>query len=142
MTTKKAFQRNRRKVELLDPVAVWDWKSWLDDNLYRMQFQSFQRAYLIEMEDDSPILQFKKHLLKNTWKGLRNSPENGLQILIETLNVVPQIVAPKELPMKDLEDMQNFSQMPETDQRFWQMFEEKQFSETFGMFPDSWMIFG
>jgi hypothetical protein len=135
----KAFQRNRRKVELLDPVVVWDTKSWLDDNLCGMQFQSFQRVYLIELEDGSPILRFKKHLLRNTWKGLRNAPENGLQILIETLNVVPQIVAPKELPMEDLENMQNFPQMPETDKRFWQMFEEKQFSETFGMFPEEWL---
>jgi hypothetical protein len=78
----KAFQRNRRKVELLDPVAVWDWKSWLDDNLRGLQFQSFQKAYLIELEDGSPILRFKKHLLMNKWKGLRNSPENGLQILM------------------------------------------------------------
>jgi hypothetical protein len=66
----KAFERNRRKVELLDPVAVWDWKSWLDDNLYGMQFQSFQRAYLIELKDGSPILRFKKYLLRNIWKGL------------------------------------------------------------------------
>jgi hypothetical protein len=29
--------------------------------------------------------------------------------------------------------------MPETDKRFWQMFEEKQFSETFGMFPEEWL---
>jgi hypothetical protein len=59
--------------------------------------------------------------------------------LIETLNVVLQIVAPRELPMEDLEDMQNFPQMPETDKRFWQMFEEQQFSETFGMFPEEWL---
>jgi hypothetical protein len=76
--------------------------------------------------------------LRNIWKGLRNSPENSLQILIEILNAVPQIVAPKELPMEDLEDMQNFPQMPETDKRFWQMFEE-QFSETFGIFPEEWL---
>jgi hypothetical protein len=59
----KAFQRNRRKVELLDPVVVWDWKSWLDNNLHEMQFQSFLRTYLIELEDGSPIL---RHLLRNT----------------------------------------------------------------------------
>jgi hypothetical protein len=94
---------------------------------------------LIELEDGSPILRFKKHLLRNTWKGLRNSPGNDLQILIETLNAVPQIVAPKELPMEDLEDIQNFPQMPETDKRFWQMFEEQQFSGTFGMFPEEWL---
>jgi hypothetical protein len=29
--------------------------------------------------------------------------------------------------------------MPETDKRFWQMFEEKQFSETFGMFSEEWL---
>jgi hypothetical protein len=32
--------------------------------------------------------------------------------------------------------LQNFPQMPETDKRFWQMFKEEQFSETFGMFPE------
>jgi hypothetical protein len=29
--------------------------------------------------------------------------------------------------------------MPETDKRFWQMFEEKLFSETFGMFSEEWL---
>jgi hypothetical protein len=43
-------------VEFLNPVGVWDWKSWLDDNLRGMQFQSFQRAYLIEIEDGLPVL--------------------------------------------------------------------------------------
>jgi hypothetical protein len=63
--------------------------------------------------------------------------------LIETLNVVPQIVAPKELPMEDLEDMQNFPQMPETDKKFWQMFEENNFLKHLVCFlKNGWMIFG
>jgi hypothetical protein len=79
----KAFQRHKAKVEFLDLVGVWD---WIDNNLRGIQFQSFQRAYLIE------IL------------------EHDLQILVEILNTIPEILSPKELPEEDLEDILNFLQ--------------------------------
>jgi hypothetical protein len=60
------------------------------------------------MEDSLPILQFKKNSLINTWKGLHNSPKHGLQVLVETLNTIPEILLPKELPEEDLEKVLNF----------------------------------
>jgi hypothetical protein len=35
--------------------------------------------------------------MMNTWKGLHNSPEHGLQVLVETLSTLPKILSPQKL---------------------------------------------
>jgi hypothetical protein len=90
------------------------------------------------MEDGLPVLCFKKNLMMNTWKGLRNSPEHGLQVLVEILSTVPEILLPQKLPEKDLENILNFPQILAIKKQFWATFGDNQFPETFGILPEGW----
>jgi hypothetical protein len=42
--------------------------------------------------------------------------------LVETLNTIPEILLPKELPEENLENMLNFPQMLAIEKQFWATF--------------------
>ena len=59
----KAFRGT--KPNILEPVLVWDWHSWLDTALKPISQHSFQRAYLFTKQDGlGPVMFYKKHLRK------------------------------------------------------------------------------
>jgi len=135
-----AFRRQLATVKQLENVVVWNWKDWMEDRLRNMQFHSFQRAFLIELEDGSPVLRFKKNIMRENWRGLKNAPENGLLILAEAHdgNDFPDMIGPSPLPEDDLEDLLGLSAMPHNMVTFWETWKEEQFGAEDFVMPDTW----
>ena len=129
----KAWNRSERKPAYLE-ACVWDWKSWLLPNLRNISFHTFQRAFKITMQDEVPVLFYKKSILSSTWKGLENST-SGLQILTELPEGHPPHIPPTPLPEEDLEDLPSLTSMPGHVQTFWNDFTEEQFSVSYGSVP-------
>jgi hypothetical protein len=50
-------------VHQLSHLIVWNWKKWMEERLRNIKFHSFQRAFIVEFENDEPTLRFKKNLM-------------------------------------------------------------------------------
>lgn len=135
----RAFRRTTKKLGTLHQIVVWDWKEFLRPHLRKIQFHSFQRAFMLQKEDGAAILRFKADILKQNWKGLKNSPENGLQILRSIpAEELPSVILPTPLPEEAFEDVMSLPYMPAHIQNFWENFCTNQFDRSFAMQPEEW----
>lgn len=135
----RAFRRTLKRLSTLAYVAVWDWKDWMEPYLRNMRWHSFQRAFLIHKEDNKVQLRFKASILRADWRGLKNAPENGLEILRDIPeNEIPTVIAPTPLLDEEFDDLFTLSNMPSHIQTFWETFKNDQFDENFGIPPAEW----
>lgn len=134
---RKGFKHQPRKPVLLEDMVVFGWKEWLDTQLRKIPFHSFQRAFLLELEDDIPVLRYKQHLRRHDWRGPKRSPESGFRILIDSLVDCPAVVPPTPLPDELFVDVPYLSAMPPHIKRFWLDFIDNQFPANFGALTDS-----
>jgi hypothetical protein len=135
----QAFRKTTKKLGSMAHVVVWNWKNWMEPYLRKMKFHSFQRAFLLTKEDGKPVLRFKTHILKTNWRGLKNAPENGLEIVRPfPAHTHPDVIPPTPLPNEDFEDLLTLSNMPAHIQTFWETFIEHQFNDNFATEPDEW----
>jgi hypothetical protein len=118
--------------------VVWNWKIWIEPYLRKIKFHSFQKAFLLT-KDGKPVLRFKTHILKTNWYGLKNAPENGLEIFRPfPAYTHPDIIPPTPLPNEDFADLLTLSNMPAHIQTFWETFIKQQFNDNFATKPDEW----
>jgi hypothetical protein len=68
-------------VHQLSHLIVWDSKKWLEEHLRSIKFHSFQKAFIVEFENNEPTLYFKKNLMCQEWRELKSVPENSLKLL-------------------------------------------------------------
>jgi hypothetical protein len=132
----RGFARQTVKAQKLENMCVFNWKDWLDPSLRQVTMHSFQRAFLIELQDDQPVLFFKKNLMRNLWRGLRRAPDQGLRILSAPLLSVPDVIPPTPLQAESYEDISTLSAMPPMFVSFWLNFGDHQFTDDYGTLPD------
>jgi hypothetical protein len=77
--------------------------------------------------------------LKTNWHGLKNAPENVLEIVKPFLAYIHLDIIPlTPLPNEDFEDLLTLSNMLAHIQTFWETFIEQQFNNNFATEPDKW----
>lgn len=134
------FRGHPRKPKFLDFTAICDWKDFFGDTLRNMKFHSFQRAFLFKLSEEKPVLYFKKHLLRDTWLGLKKAPENGLEIITNFSDQHPSVLLPIPMAEEEFVDVITLSKIPAIYSQFWTTFSTNQFNpETYGVFTQSWM---
>jgi hypothetical protein len=91
----------------LSHLIVWNWKKWMEELLRNIKFHFFQRAFIVEFENDKPTLHFKKNLMHQEWRELKSAPEYSLKLLVEAYaeNDQPDVIIPQSLPDEKLEDL-------------------------------------
>lgn len=132
----RGFARQSVKAQKLENMCVFDWKSWLDPVLRQPLRHSFQRAFLITMQDDMPVLFFKKNLTRTLWRGLKSAPDHGLQIVSSIPESVPDVIPPTLLEPETYEDISTLSALPPMFISYWLNFGDNQFPDDFATLPD------
>jgi hypothetical protein len=64
-------------VHQLSHLIAWNWKKWMEKCLRNIKFHSFQRAFIVEFENDEPTLHFEKNLIRQEWRILQIEGEKG-----------------------------------------------------------------
>lgn len=68
----RAFKRRKVQPATLEKIAVWDWKAWLDDHMRHLEGHSFQRSFLLKIEDQKPVVYYKNNVLAPVWYGAKD----------------------------------------------------------------------